>query len=210
MSEARALCPRTSSTQPTGPASGCWPPTCPRVLGHAELEQHSLRWHDNEVWAVHDRDSPACQPEAALVGAAPNARAVIPAADRKFRGVRGGSSGSQGRQFTTEEQEIRVGGRSVAGGVQRPMGSTARLRQRPSTLAEDSCAGQIGQPREAGDDRVVRVLLERRGGGLGELVCAGALRVESGQQRERSAAERLPTSLPNTPAIAGCLYGSSE
>ncbi|WP_037310121.1 phosphotransferase [Amycolatopsis orientalis] len=42
----------------------------PRVLGHADFEAQNLRWHDRHVWTVHDWDSLAWQPEAALVGAA--------------------------------------------------------------------------------------------------------------------------------------------
>jgi hypothetical protein len=42
----------------------------PYVLGHADFEAQNLRWHGRDVWAVHDWDSLAWQPEAALVGAA--------------------------------------------------------------------------------------------------------------------------------------------
>lgn len=42
----------------------------PCVLGHADYEAQNLRWHGRRVWAVHDWDSLAWQPEAALVGAA--------------------------------------------------------------------------------------------------------------------------------------------
>lgn len=42
----------------------------PDVLGHADFEAQNLRWCDGEVWAVHDWDSLAWQPEAALAGAA--------------------------------------------------------------------------------------------------------------------------------------------
>jgi hypothetical protein len=42
----------------------------PCVLGHADYEAQNLRWHGPRVWAVHDWDSLAWQPEAALVGAA--------------------------------------------------------------------------------------------------------------------------------------------
>jgi hypothetical protein len=42
----------------------------PCVLGHADFEAQNLRWRDGEVWAVHDWDSLAWQPEAGLVGAA--------------------------------------------------------------------------------------------------------------------------------------------
>jgi hypothetical protein len=43
----------------------------PCVLGHADFEAQNLRWRrDGQVEAVHDWDSLAWQPEAALVGAA--------------------------------------------------------------------------------------------------------------------------------------------
>lgn len=45
----------------------------PWVLGHGDYEAQNLRWHGREVWAVHDWDSLAWQPEAALVGAASGA-----------------------------------------------------------------------------------------------------------------------------------------
>jgi hypothetical protein len=42
----------------------------PCVLGYADFEAQNLRWQGLEVWAVHDWDSLAWQPEAALAGAA--------------------------------------------------------------------------------------------------------------------------------------------
>jgi hypothetical protein len=45
----------------------------PCVLGHADFEAQNLRWHGRRVWAVHDWDSLAWQPEAALAGAASGA-----------------------------------------------------------------------------------------------------------------------------------------
>jgi hypothetical protein len=42
----------------------------PCVLGFADFEAQNLRWHGQQVWAVHDWDSLAWQPEAALAGAA--------------------------------------------------------------------------------------------------------------------------------------------
>jgi hypothetical protein len=45
----------------------------PCVLGHADFEAQNLRWHGQEMWAVHDWDSLAYQPEAALAGAASGA-----------------------------------------------------------------------------------------------------------------------------------------
>ncbi|MEV5535235.1 hypothetical protein AB0L13_00135 [Saccharopolyspora shandongensis] len=82
----------------------------PCVLGHADFEAQNLRWRDGQVWVVHDWDSLAWQPEAALVGAACGAfasatpptlapiesSAVFLAAYQDFRG----------RRFTAEEQEI--------------------------------------------------------------------------------------------------------
>ena len=45
----------------------------PCVLGHADFEAQNLRWHGQRVHAVHDWDSLAWQPEAALAGAASGA-----------------------------------------------------------------------------------------------------------------------------------------
>jgi hypothetical protein len=45
----------------------------PCVLGHADFEAQNLRWHGHELWAVHDWDSLAWQPEAALAGVASGA-----------------------------------------------------------------------------------------------------------------------------------------
>jgi len=45
----------------------------PCVLGHADFEAQNLRWRGREVHTVHDWDSLAWQPEAALAGAASGA-----------------------------------------------------------------------------------------------------------------------------------------
>ncbi|MET8763919.1 hypothetical protein [Lentzea sp. NPDC004782] len=50
----------------------------PCVLGHADFEAQNLRWRDGEVWAVHDWDSLAWQPEAALAGTAAATFANVP------------------------------------------------------------------------------------------------------------------------------------
>jgi hypothetical protein len=82
----------------------------PCVLGHADFEAQNIRWHGREVWAVHDWDSLAWQPEAALAGAAsgafasagPPALAPIESSEAflvAYQNVRG-------RSFTAEEQEI--------------------------------------------------------------------------------------------------------
>jgi hypothetical protein len=82
----------------------------PCVLGYADFEAQNLRWHGREVCAVHDWDSLAWQPEAALVGAAsgafasagPPTLAPIESSEAflvAYQDVRG-------RLFTTVEQEI--------------------------------------------------------------------------------------------------------
>jgi hypothetical protein len=45
----------------------------PRVLGHADWESQNMRWRDGTLWAVHDWDSIAWLPEAAIAGAASGA-----------------------------------------------------------------------------------------------------------------------------------------
>jgi Ser/Thr protein kinase RdoA (MazF antagonist) len=82
----------------------------PCVLGHADFEAQNLRWQDGDVWAVHDWDSLAWQPEAALVGAASGVfpktgPATLPPIESSeaflvaYQDVRG-------RSFTAVEQEI--------------------------------------------------------------------------------------------------------
>jgi hypothetical protein len=82
----------------------------PCVLGHADFEAQNLRWHGQQVWTVHDWDSLAWQPEAALVGAAsgafasdgPPTLAPIESSEAflvAYQDVRG-------RLFTAEEREI--------------------------------------------------------------------------------------------------------
>jgi hypothetical protein len=45
----------------------------PRVLGHADWESQNIRWHGTALYAVHDWDSLAWLPEAAIAGAAAGA-----------------------------------------------------------------------------------------------------------------------------------------
>jgi hypothetical protein len=82
----------------------------PCVLGHADFEAQNMRWHGREVWAVHDWDSLAWQPEAALAGAAsgsfasdgPPTLAPIESSEAflaAYQAIRG-------RSFTAVEQEI--------------------------------------------------------------------------------------------------------
>jgi len=82
--------------------------TC--VLGHADFEAQNIRWHGQQVWAVHDWDSLAWQPEAALAGAAsgafasagPPTLAPIESSDAflvAYQEIRG-------RSFTGVEREV--------------------------------------------------------------------------------------------------------
>jgi hypothetical protein len=82
----------------------------PCVLGHADFEAQNLRWHGQQLWAVHDWDSLAWQPEAALVGVAsgsfasdgPPMLAPVESSEaflRAYQNVRG-------RVFTAVEREI--------------------------------------------------------------------------------------------------------
>jgi hypothetical protein len=82
----------------------------PCVLGYADFEAQNLRWHGQQLWAVHDWDSLAWQPEAALAGAAsgffasagPPTLAPVESSDAfllVYQDIRG-------RRFTAAEQQI--------------------------------------------------------------------------------------------------------
>jgi hypothetical protein len=81
----------------------------PCVLGHGDFEAQNIRWHGREVWAVHDWDSLAWQPEAALAGAAsgtfansgPPTLAPIDSSEAFLAAYQG----FRGRLFTAAEQE---------------------------------------------------------------------------------------------------------
>jgi hypothetical protein len=82
----------------------------PCVLGYGDFEAQNLRWHGEEVWAVHDWDSLAWQPEAALAGAASGTfasagpPALAPAESSAAFLV--AYQDMRGRLFTAVEQEI--------------------------------------------------------------------------------------------------------
>nr|BFE59827.1 hypothetical protein GCM10020063_043530 [Dactylosporangium thailandense] len=83
----------------------------PCVLGHADFEAQNLRWHGDELWAVHDWDSLAWQPEAALAGAASG---VFPRASGQptLAPIEGSEAfllayqDVRGRRFTAAELEV--------------------------------------------------------------------------------------------------------
>jgi hypothetical protein len=82
----------------------------PRVLGHADFEAQNLRWRGRDVWVVHDWDSLAWQPEAALVGAAcgafPGAGPAALASVASSAAFLAAYQDSRGRAFTAEELEV--------------------------------------------------------------------------------------------------------
>jgi Phosphotransferase enzyme family len=82
----------------------------PCVLGHADFEAQNLRWHGQQVWAVHDWDSLAWQPEAALAGAASGAFASagppVLAPIESSEAFLMAYQDIRGRLFTAEEQEL--------------------------------------------------------------------------------------------------------
>ena len=82
----------------------------PCVLGHADFEAQNLRWHGDQVWAVHDWDSLAWQPVAALAGAASGAFASAGppklAPIESSEAFLGAYQDVRGHAFTAEEQEI--------------------------------------------------------------------------------------------------------
>jgi hypothetical protein len=82
----------------------------PRVVGHADWETQNLRWLGTEPWAVHDWDSLAWLPEAAIAGAACGAfaSADVPtlaplASSQAFLDA---YQQQRGRRFTPEEIEV--------------------------------------------------------------------------------------------------------
>ena len=81
-----------------------------RVLGHADWEAQNLRWQGTEPYAVHDWDSVAWLPEAALVGAAAGsfASTEIPtlAPLQSSAAFLSCYEESHGRHFHAEEREL--------------------------------------------------------------------------------------------------------
>jgi hypothetical protein len=82
----------------------------PCVLGHADFEAQNLRWHGGTIRTVHDWDSLAWQPEAALVGAAagmfPNAGPPALAPVASSAAFLAAYQDRRGRRFTDEELAV--------------------------------------------------------------------------------------------------------
>jgi hypothetical protein len=82
----------------------------PCVLGHADFEAQNLRWWEGDVWVVHDWDSLAWQPEAALAGAAcgmfANTSPPSLAPIESSAAFLSAYQQARGRRFSAEEREI--------------------------------------------------------------------------------------------------------
>ncbi|MEV4313461.1 hypothetical protein [Actinocrispum sp. NPDC049592] len=82
----------------------------PCVLGHADFEAQNLRWHGDRIWTVHDWDSLAWQPEAALAGLASGAFAnsgqPTLAPIESSEAFLATYQDARGRVFTDEELEV--------------------------------------------------------------------------------------------------------
>ncbi len=82
----------------------------PCLLGYADFEAQNLRWHGQQIWAVHDWDSLAWQPEAALAGAASGSFASdgppTLAPVESSAAFLAAYQDIRGRLFTAAEQEV--------------------------------------------------------------------------------------------------------
>jgi hypothetical protein len=82
----------------------------PCVLGHGDWESQNLRWQGERIHAVHDWDSLAWLPEAALVGAACGAFASIEqptlAPIDSSVAFLDTYESARSRRFTAEEREV--------------------------------------------------------------------------------------------------------
>ncbi|WP_037362133.1 phosphotransferase [Amycolatopsis orientalis] len=82
----------------------------PNVLGHGDFEAQNLRWKATEGWTVHDWDSLAWQPEAALAGAAsgmfPNTTPPTLAPIESSAAFLESYQDFRGRRFSLAEREV--------------------------------------------------------------------------------------------------------
>ncbi|MET9261738.1 phosphotransferase [Amycolatopsis sp. NPDC004079] len=82
----------------------------PNVLGHGDFEAQNLRWDTGEGWTVHDWDSLAWQPEAALAGAAsgmfPSTTPPTLAPIESSAAFLESYQDFRGRRFSLAEQEV--------------------------------------------------------------------------------------------------------
>ena len=133
----------------------------PCVLGHADFEAQNIRWHGREVSAVHDWDSLAWQPEAALAGAASGSFASSGAPRwRRSRAPRRSCSLTRRSRAQLHGRGAgdRMGGQRVDGGIQRPRGRAARrhlgvLRCAPATGSRTPPPGRCLVPESKTSER---------------------------------------------------------
>ncbi|MER7438789.1 phosphotransferase [Pseudonocardia alni] len=117
----------------------------PCVLGHADFEAQNLRWKGPTLWAIHDWDSVAWQPEAALVGAASGAFPRLPGEPPSLATIASSEAFVEayqqvrGRSFTAEEQEL------VWAASLWPVAHNARWDALHRTTTSPSTAALVGQ-----------------------------------------------------------------
>ena len=83
----------------------------PGVVGHADWWAQNLRWDGDRLLVVHDWDSIACQPEAALAGAAGAIFLMGTAPDREptvteTAAFLAAYAEARGRRWTADELEV--------------------------------------------------------------------------------------------------------
>ena len=83
--------------------------TLPRIVGHADWTATNLEWRDGELYVVHDWDSLAYLPEAALAGGASvlfcSASTAAPTLEQS-EAFLSAYEASRGRAFTGEERAV--------------------------------------------------------------------------------------------------------
>jgi hypothetical protein len=85
--------------------------TAPPVIGHVDWEAHNLRWIGEQLHAVHDWDSIAARPEAAIVGLAAavhtaSGEPLTEATDEQIDGFLTAYGQARGHALTIEEREF--------------------------------------------------------------------------------------------------------
>ena len=86
-------------------------PLTPEVIGHVDWEAHNLRWHGARLHAVHDWDSVASRPEAAVLGLAAavhtaSGEPLTEATNEQIEGFLSAYEQARGRVLAIEEREV--------------------------------------------------------------------------------------------------------
>ncbi len=107
---ARMTLPEYIGSTATRARERIWRGDLPAVIGHADWESQNLRWKGDEPYAVHDWDSLAWLPEAAIAGAAAGAFASAEtptlASIESSTAFLAAYEHARGRAFGDDEREI--------------------------------------------------------------------------------------------------------